>query len=91
MRKKVAVVVAAAILVALAFSGLAVAGRGQGPGNGTGIGPCVCGAYLDEVVVDGFCDICGGCIPPADGPHGPDGNGQGEGDRARDGSCTDAG
>lgn len=91
MRKKAAVVLAAAMLLALAFSGLALAGRGQGPGNGTGIGPCECGYLLDVDPVDGLCDICGGCIPQADGPHGPDGSGQGNGDCLRDGSCADEG
>jgi hypothetical protein len=36
-----------------------------------GPGPCVCDERVDIDPADGFCDVCGGCIPDGDGPFGP--------------------
>ena len=64
MRKKLLVVLAVALLAGVVLS---TASAGNGPG------PCTCETSVDIDPVDGFCDICGGCIPDCDGPKGPSG------------------
>ncbi|NQT37213.1 MAG: hypothetical protein HQ581_06975 [Planctomycetes bacterium] len=71
-------ILALAAVCMLGISSVLLAGNGKGPGDGTGTGRCECGAYLDVDPVDGFCDICGGCIPDGDG-NGPNGKGPGDG------------
>ena len=73
MRKKILFVLTVALLAGVVLS-TASAGNGKGPGDGSGPGPCTCEISVDSEP-DGFCDICGGCIPEpdGDGPKGPNG------------------
>ena len=66
MRKKLSFALAVALLAGVVLS---TASAGSGPG------PCTCEISVDIEPVDGFCDICGGCIPEpdGDGPNGPNG------------------
>jgi len=54
---------------------ISFAGGGTGPGGGTGVGPCECEVPVDVNPADGYCDVCGGCIPEpvGDGPKRPKG------------------
>ncbi|MDK2946999.1 hypothetical protein SAMN04488589_0178 [Methanolobus vulcani] len=94
--------IAAALMLFSLFAVSAMAAYGDHGQNGNGDGTClydgdcpndgICDNFVDEDG-DGVCDNCpNGGICDGTGPHGV-GNSQGEGkgdmDRSRDGSCND--